>query len=96
MKRGNRWGQTNTSSFRFVSKRNELWMAFVQLEKPFDRVSRDVEWWVLRYVGFEEWIVNVIKSMDCGTITVVRQKNCTSQEIGVKVSVHQGSMLKLT
>ena len=38
-------------------------MAFVDLEKAFDRVQHEVLWWALRHVGVEEWMVNVIKSM---------------------------------
>ena len=35
-------------------------MTFVDLEKAFDRVPREV---VLRKVGVEEWLVYVIQSM---------------------------------
>ena len=39
---------------KFLGKQKELWIAFVDLEKAFDRVSRDVLWWTLRRVGVEE------------------------------------------
>ena len=38
-------------------------MAFVDLEKAFDRVPREVVWWALRYLGVDEWIVSVINAM---------------------------------
>ena len=44
----------------------------MDLEKAFDRVSRDVLWWTLRRVGVEEWIIKVIKSMYEGGTTSVR------------------------
>ena len=48
---------------KYLAKNNELWMAFVDLEKAFDRVPREVVRWALRYLGVDEWIVSVIKSM---------------------------------
>src|SRR5437867_92495 len=57
---------------KFLGKQKELWITFVDLEKAFDRVPRDVLWWALRRVGVEEWIVNVIKSMYEGGTTSVR------------------------
>ena len=39
---------------KFLGKRKELWIAFVDLEKAFDRVPRDVLWWALRRVGVEQ------------------------------------------
>ena len=38
-------------------------MAFVDLEKAFDRVPRKVIWWVLRKLGVEEWIVWLVQGM---------------------------------
>ena len=32
-------------------------MAFVDLEKAFDRVPREVVWWALRSLGVDEWLV---------------------------------------
>ena len=38
-------------------------MAFVDLEKAFDRGPRKVIWWALRKVGVEEWIVRLVQGM---------------------------------
>src|SRR2546425_1011792 len=54
---------------KLLGKQKELWMAFVDLEKAFDRVPREVLWWALRHVGVEEWMVNVIKSLYEGVTT---------------------------
>ena len=51
-------------SCRRNTKKNDLWMAFVDLEKAFDRVPREMVWWTLRYLGVDEWIVSVIKAMN--------------------------------
>ena len=34
-------------------EKRELWMAFIDLEKAFDRVPREVKWWALRESGVE-------------------------------------------
>ena len=46
---------------KYLAKNKELWMAFVDLEKAFDRVPREVVWWAPRYQGVDEWIVSVIR-----------------------------------
>ena len=48
---------------KYLGKEKDLWMAFVDLEKAFDRVPREVVWWALKSLGVDEWIVSVIKSM---------------------------------
>jgi len=78
---------------KYLAKSKELWIAFVDLEKAFDRVPRDVVWWALRKVGVEEWLINVIRAMYTGTTTAVRVKGGVSEEFEVKVGVHQGSVL---
>jgi Reverse transcriptase (RNA-dependent DNA polymerase) len=78
---------------KFLEKKKELWLAFVDLEKAFDRVPREVLWWALRRVGVDEWLVNVVKSMYVGATTAVKLGGGESAEFGVKVGVHQGSVL---
>ena len=78
---------------KFLGKQKELWMAFVDLEKAFDRVPHEVLWWALRHVGVEEWMVNVIKSMYDGVTTAVKRNGEESESFEVKVGVHQGSVL---
>ena len=65
----------------------------MDLEKVFDRVPREVLWWALRRGGADEWIVNVIKAMYEYATTAVKFKSGESKEFGVKVGVHQGSVL---
>ena len=78
---------------KFISKKKDLWMAFVDLEKAFDRVPREVLWWALRRKGVDEWLVDVIKAMYVGATTAVRVNDKESAEFEVKVGVHQGSVL---
>ena len=35
---------------KYLARNKELWMAFVDLEKAFDRVPMEVVWWALRYL----------------------------------------------
>src|SRR5437867_11890345 len=68
-------------------------MAFVDLEKAFDRVPHEVLSWALRHVGVEEWMVHVIKSMYDGVTTAVKRNGEESESFEVKVGVHHGSVL---
>ena len=68
-------------------------MAFVDLEKAFDRVPREVVWWALRCLGVDEWIVSVIKAMYEDATTTVRVNGRESKAFSVRVGVHQGSVL---
>ena len=53
-------------------KGKKLYYAFVDLEKAFDRVPREVTRWALRKVGMEEWLVSTVMAMYEGAETVVR------------------------
>src|SRR4029077_17641644 len=78
---------------KFLGKKKELWMAFVDLEKAFDRVPREVLWWALRTLGACEWLIKVVQSMYDGVTTSVRVEGNVSEEFEVGVGVHQGSVL---
>ena len=38
---------------KYLGKKKNLYFAFVDLEKAFDRVPRSVLWWAMRKVGVE-------------------------------------------
>src|SRR5208282_2195717 len=78
---------------KYLAQKKDLWIAFVDLEKAFDRVPREVLWWALRQSGVDEWIVRVIQSMYEGALTCVKPGVGESVEFAVKVGVHQGLVL---
>ena len=78
---------------KFIAAGKPLYFAFVDLEKAFDRVPREVLWWALRSVGVEEWAVRVIQGMYSNARSRVRVNGKLSEEFTVGVGVHQGSVL---
>ena len=70
-----------------------LYMVFVDLEKAFDRVPREVIWWSLRRKGVLEREIKVIMEMYTNIETSVKVEYTRSESFDVKVGVHQGSIL---
>ena len=56
----------------FRVKGKKLYFGFVDFEKAFDRVPREVISWAMRKLGAEEWLVSAVMSMYIGAKTVVR------------------------
>ena len=78
---------------KHLAKNKNLYFAFVDLEKAFDRVPRKVIWWAMRKLGIEEWIVKFVQAMYTNTKSKVRVNDSYTDEFDVKVGVHQGSVL---
>ena len=49
----------------------KLYFGFVDLEKAFDRVPREVISWMVCKLEVEEWLVLAVMSMYAGSKTVV-------------------------
>ena len=78
---------------KHLAANKPLYMAFVDLGKAFDRVSRDVIWWAMRKLGIGEWLVRLVQSMYKDVRSRVKVGDGYSEEFGVGVGVHQGSVL---
>ena len=78
---------------KHLTANKPLYMAFVDLEKAFDRVPRDVIWWAMRKLGIDKWLVRLVQSMYKDVRSRVRVGDGYSEEFGVGVGVHQGSVL---
>ena len=50
----------------FRVKGKKLYFGFVDLEKAFDRVPREVIIWAMRRLGVEGWLVSAVMSMYTG------------------------------
>ena len=48
---------------KHLADNKPLYMAFIDLEKAFDRVPGDVIWWAMRKLGIDEWLVRRVQSM---------------------------------
>ena len=68
-------------------------LLFVDLEKAFDRVPRKVIQFALRKKGVEEKLVQAVTRLYEGARSRVRVDSEVSKPFGVKVGVHQGSVL---
>ena len=78
---------------KFLAKNKTLYLAFIDLEKAFDSVPRKVVKWALRKVGVEEWLINTVMAMYENCKSAVSVNGSIGQAFGVKVGVHQGSVL---
>ena len=78
---------------KHLAANKPLYMAFVDPEKAFARVPRDVIWWAMRKLGIDEWLVCLVQSMYKDVRSRVRVGDGYSEEFGVGVGVHQGSVL---
>ena len=71
----------------FRVKGKNLFFGFVDLEKAFDRVPREVISWAMRKLGVEERLATAVVSMYTGAKTVVRTVNGNSKSFEVKVGM---------
>ncbi len=81
---------------KFEANGKKIYCAFVDLEKAYDRIPREVTRWALRKLGVEEWIVRGVTglmAMYDEAWTVVRTEAGDSEGFEVRVGLHQGSVL---
>ena len=78
---------------KYREKNKELHMVFVDLEKAYDRVPRELIWWSLRKKRVPEAYIKIIQDMyeDCETKVTTREGN--TEYFNVKVGLHQGSAI---
>jgi len=77
----------------FRVKGKKLYFGFVDLEKAFDRMPREVISLAMRKLGVEEWLVSAVMSVYTGAKTVIRTVYGNSKGFEVKMGMHQGSAL---
>jgi exonuclease III len=78
---------------KFREFHKDLHMVFVDLEKAYDTIPRELIWYCLRRRGVPEAYISIVKEMYEGCSTTVRTTAGNTEEIDIKVGLHQGSAL---
>ena len=77
---------------KYGENQRELHLVFIDLEKAYDRVPREV-WRCMREKRVSEKYVRLVKNMYDGARTQVRTCVGLTEKFGVTVGLHQGSSL---
>ena len=68
-------------------------MFFIDLEKAYDKIPRNVMWWSLDKHKIPSKYVNLVKDMYNNVVTSVRTTMVTQINFPIKIGLHQGSAL---
>lgn len=74
-------------------KYKNQYLAFVDMQKAFDRVPHQVLCWVMRKLGIDKLIIQIFQAMYCEVRSNVHVENCFSDRLSVNIVVHQDSDL---
>ena len=68
-------------------------MVFIDLEKAYDKISRDLIWWALEKKGVTKRYIEMIQDMYSGAMTIARTVVGKTNSFPISVGLHQGSAL---
>ena len=68
-------------------------MVFIDLEKAYDRIPRNVMWWDLEKHKVPTKCITLIKDMYDNVVTSVRKSDGDTDDFPIKIGLYQGSAL---
>ena len=78
---------------KYLGKCKDVYFAFLDLEKAYDRVDRDVMWNVLRLYGIGGRLLQGVKSLYVGSKDCVRVGNEVSEWFPETVGLRHGCVM---
>ena len=78
---------------RYREHKKDLHMVFIDLEKAYDKIPRNVMWWALEKHKVPAKYITLIKDMYNNVVTSVRTSDVDTDDFPIKIGLHQGSAL---
>jgi hypothetical protein len=78
---------------RCREQKKDLHMIFINLQKAYDKVSKNVMWWALQKHKVSSKYITLIKDMYDNVVTSVRTSDGDTNDFPINIGLHQGSAL---
>jgi hypothetical protein len=78
---------------RCREQKKDLHMIIIDLEKAYDKVSRNVMWWSLQKHKVSIKYITLIKDIYDNVVTSVRTSDKDTNDFPINTGLHQGSAL---
>jgi hypothetical protein len=78
---------------RCREQKKDLHIVFIDLEKSYDKVTRNIMWWALQKHKFSIKYITLIKDMYDNIVTSVRTSDRDTNDFSINIGLHQGSAL---
>jgi hypothetical protein len=78
---------------RCTEQKKDLYMIFIDLEKAYDKVPRNVMWWALQKHKVLSKYIILIKNIYDNVVTSVRTSDRDTNDFPINIGPHQGSAL---
>jgi hypothetical protein len=78
---------------RCREQKKDMYMVFIDLEKAYDKVSKNVMWWALQKQRVSSKYITLIKDMYDNVVTSIRISDGDINNFSINTGLHQGSAL---
>jgi hypothetical protein len=78
---------------RCREQKKDLHMIFIDLEKTYEKVHRNVMWWALQKHRVSTKYITLIKDMYDNVVTSVQTSDGDTNDFPINIGLHQGSAL---
>jgi hypothetical protein len=78
---------------RYREQKKDMHMIFINMEKTYDKVTRNIMWWTLQKHKVSSKYITLIKDMYDNVVTSIRISDRDTNGFPINIELHQGSAL---